>query len=207
LQRALSARGFAVQIANAGITGDTAFGGLARVDDPVPPGTDAVILELGGNDGLRGNDPSSTKGALDQIIRRLKSRNIAVLLCGIKAPRHHSPEYIRGFDAMFPQLAANHNLLFYPFFLDGVVYHPVRAHIDGIHPTEVGIDYIVLRILPKVEQLIAQVKEKRVAASERTNTNRAQGLESREPRLVPESRSVPWATRPMNINADVPMNP
>ena len=165
LQQALTARGVAVEITNAGISGDTAAGGLSRVDWAVPPGTEAVILELGGNDGLLAGDPNATKTALDQIIRRLKARNIAVLFCGIKAPRQYGDNYTRAFDNLFPQLAAYHGLLFYPFFLDGVVYDPVRAQPDGIHPTAAGVDYIVARILPKVEQLIAQVQQRRPVAT------------------------------------------
>ncbi len=165
LQRALAARGIAAEITNAGVSGDTASGGLARMDWAVPPGTEAVILELGGNDGLFGGDPAVTKAALHQIIRRLRARNIAVLFCGIKAPRQYGDGYTRAFDNLFPQLAANHGLLFYPFFLDGVVYHPVRAQPDGIHPTAAGIDYIVARVLPKAEQLVAQVQQRRPAAT------------------------------------------
>ena len=173
LQRALAARGLAVEITNAGVSGDTAAGGLARMDWAVPPGTEAVILELGGNDGLFAADPGDTKDTLNQIIRRLKARNIAILFCGIKAPRHYGNEYIRAFDGLFPRLAANHGLLFYPFFLDGVVYHPVRAQPDGIHPTAAGIDYIVARILPKAEELVAQAKQRRPGY---VATDRAQDL-------------------------------
>lgn len=172
LQSALLAKGLAVEITNAGMPGDTASGGLARLDWSVPPNTDAVILELGGNDGWFAADPATTKAALDQIIRRLKARNIEVLFCGIKAPRHHSPDYVRTFDNIFPQLAAKHGVLFYPFFLDGVVYHPTRAQHDGIHPTEAGINYIVARILPKAEQLVEQVKRRRGINSARDSEAR-----------------------------------
>ena len=200
LQHALAARGIAVEIANAGVNGDTATGGLARMDWAIPVGTEAVILELGGNDGLLAADPSSVKATLDQIIRRLKARNIAVLFCGIKAPRHYGNDYFRVFDGLFPQLAANHGLLFYPFFLDGVVFHPTRAQPDGIHPTAAGVDYIVARILPKAEELVGQVKTRRqIAAADREYKMVRQPLLTHIPELakiietiaVSESKTIP----------------
>ena len=120
LQKALRANGVAVEIANAGVSGDTSSGGLARLDWSVPDGTDAVILELGANDMLRGIDPKVTRAALDEIISRLKGRGIAVLLCGMLAPPNLGPDYARAFDAIYPELAAKHGVTLYPFFLDGV---------------------------------------------------------------------------------------
>src|SRR6185503_7394408 len=118
--RALRARGLAIEIANAGVSGDTAAGGLARLDWSVPDGTDAVILELGANDALRGADPKQTRASLDAIIRRLKERRIAVLLAGMLAPRNLGPDYASAFDPIYPELAAAHDLVFDPFILDGV---------------------------------------------------------------------------------------
>jgi acyl-CoA thioesterase-1 len=157
----LRAKGHAVEIANAGVSGDTPSGGLARLDWSVPDGTDAVILELGANDGLRGIDPKVTRAALDGILRRLKERRIAVLFTGMRAPRNMGPAYVQAFDAIFPQLAAAHDVVYYPFFLDGVVGDRALNQGDGLHPTAAGINAIVERILPKAEELIARVKAKR----------------------------------------------
>lgn len=161
LARALAAKGAAVDIANAGVSGDTASAGLARLDWSVPEGTDAVILELGANDALRGLDPALTRQALDAIITRLQQRRIAVLLCGMRAPRNLGPDYARAFDAIFPDLAARHGIAFYPFFLDGVVGDPRLNQRDGIHPTAAGVDVIVARILPSVEALVGRLRAAR----------------------------------------------
>src|SRR5207253_6609011 len=98
LERALKAKGYNVAIQNAGVSGDTATGGLARLDWSVADGTDAVILELGANDALRGSDPKATRAALEQIIKRLKERRIAVLPAGLLAPRNLGPEYAKAID-------------------------------------------------------------------------------------------------------------
>jgi acyl-CoA thioesterase-1 len=157
LQRALAAKGLAVEIANAGVSGDTASGGLARLDWSVPDGTDAVILELGANDALRGFDPAITRNALDTILRRLKARNIPVLLAGMLAPRNLGADYASAFDAIYPDLAKQYGAILYPFFLTGVVGNPKLNQADGLHPTAEGVGIIVNAILPKVEELIAQV--------------------------------------------------
>src|SRR5262245_17281782 len=160
LEAALRAKGIAVEIANAGVSGDTAAGGLARLDWSVPDGTDAVILELGANDALRGLDPQGTRAALQEILRRLKERKIAVLLAGMRAPRNMGADYVGAFDPIFPELAAEFDAVLYPFFLDAVVADPALNQADGLHPTERGVDAIVSRILPKVEELVARVKAK-----------------------------------------------
>ena len=161
LQRALNAKGHAVEIANAGVSGDTAAGGLARLDWSVPEGTDAVILELGANDALRGSDPKATRAALDTIIRRLKERRIAVLLAGMLAPRNLGPDYAKAFDPIYPELAAAHDLVFYPFIVEGVAGDPALNQADGIHPTAAGVDVMVSGMLPKAEELVARVKAAR----------------------------------------------
>ncbi len=161
LQQALAAKGYAVKIVDAGVSGDTASDGLARLDWSVPEETDAVILELGANDALRGIDPAVTRKALDEILRRLKERRIPVLLCGMLAPRNLGTAYAQAFDGIFPELAASHNVLFYPFFLDGVATKPALNQQDGIHPNPAGVDLIVERILPKMEELIARAKSLR----------------------------------------------
>jgi acyl-CoA thioesterase-1 len=160
LEQALRAKGLAVEVANAGVSGDTSSGGLARLDWSVPEGTDAVILELGANDMLRGVDPKVTRDALSEIVRRLKARHIEVLLCGMLAAPNLGADYGRAFDAIYPELAAANDLLLYPFFLDGVVADP-KLHIgDGLHPTGEGVAKIVAGILPKAEALLARVRAK-----------------------------------------------
>src|SRR3984893_15080631 len=120
LEAALKAKGLAVEIANAGVSGDTASGGLARLDWSVPAGTDAVILELGANDMLRGMDPKITRAALAEIVRRLRERHIAVLLAGMRVAPNLGAEYAHQFESIYSALAAKDGVLLYPFFLDGV---------------------------------------------------------------------------------------
>jgi acyl-CoA thioesterase-1 len=158
LQKALAAKGIVVAISNAGVSGDTMSGGLARLDWSVPPGTDAVILELGANDALRGIDPAVTRHALDSILGALAKRKIPVLLCGMLAPRNLGSDYAQKFDAIFPDVAKANGLIFYPFFLDGVVTNRKLNQGDGLHPTAAGVDVIVAKIFPKVEELIAHVR-------------------------------------------------
>ncbi len=160
LERALRAKGFAIEVANAGVSGDTSSGGLSRLDWSVPDGTDAVILELGANDMLRAVDPKVTRAALTEIVRRLKERRIEVLLCGMQAARNLGPDYARAFDPIYPDLAAANGLLLYPFFLDGIVGDAKLNQSDGLHPTAAGVAKIVEGILPKVEELIARVRAK-----------------------------------------------
>jgi acyl-CoA thioesterase-1 len=161
LQKALTEKGLAVAISNAGVSGDTMSGGLGRLDWSVPDGTEAVILELGANDMLRGVDPQVTRNAMQEILRRLQERHIAVLVCGMMAARNLGPDYARAFDPIFPELAAAGHLLIYPFFLDGVAGKRDLNQPDGLHPSGAGVDVIVSRILPKVEELVQQVRSQR----------------------------------------------
>jgi acyl-CoA thioesterase-1 len=158
LERALKAKDIAVEVINAGVSGDTSAGGLARLDWSVPEGTDAVILELGANDMLRGLDPAAARSALAEIVRRLKARRIEVLLCGMRSAPNLGPDYGRAFDAIYPELAAANDLILYPFFLDGVMGDRAMMQADGLHPTAEGVAKIVTGILPKVEALIARVR-------------------------------------------------
>jgi acyl-CoA thioesterase-1 len=158
LQSALNAKGYNVAIENAGVSGDTASGGLGRLDWSVPDGTDAVIVELGANDALRGLDPKLTRAALEAIIERLKARRIAVMLAGMLAPRNLGEDYAKAFDPIYPELAAAHDLVLYPFILDGVAGDPALNQADGLHPTAAGVDVMVARMLPKAEELLARVK-------------------------------------------------
>jgi acyl-CoA thioesterase-1 len=161
LERALQAKGLAVAIANAGVSGDTATGGLARLDWSVPAGTEAAIVELGAIDMLRGVDPALTRKALEEIVRRLTARKIVVLLAGMKAAPNLGPDYGGAFESIYSDLAARYRLLLYPFFLAGVVSEAKLNQRDGIHPTAAGIDVIVAGILPKAEELVAQAKAQR----------------------------------------------
>lgn len=160
LEAALKARGHAVKIIDAGVSGDTTRGGLARLDWSLGEGADAVIVELGGNDALRGLAPKHTRAALDEILGKLKSRNIPVLLAGMMAPPNLGPDYGAEFNRLYSELAKKHDILLYPFFLDGVAARPELNQGDGIHPTAAGIDVIVGRILPSVEALVEQAQSK-----------------------------------------------
>jgi len=124
----------------------------------VPRAPDAVIVELGANDALRGLDPKLTQKALDSILTRLQERHIAVLLAGMKAPRNMGADYTKGFDAIYPALAAAHPVIIYPFFLEGVAADPKLNQADGMHPNAAGVDIIVQRMLPQVEELIVRAQ-------------------------------------------------
>src|SRR5437870_6881438 len=132
LERALKAKGLAVEVTNAGVSGDTASGGLARLDWSVPEGTNAVILELGANDMLRGTDPSRTRQALDEIVRRLTERRIPVLLAGMRGVANLGSDYARDFETIYSELASRHGLLFYPFFLEGIAGEAGLNQGDGL---------------------------------------------------------------------------
>ncbi len=157
LERELTKRGRAVAVANAGVSGDTATGGLDRVDWSVPDGTDGVILELGANDMLRGTDPAVTRKALDSIITRLKDRGIPVLLAGMRASANLGPDYVARFDAIYPDLAQAHGLVLYPFFLAGVAGERGLNLDDGLHPNPRGVGAIVTGILPAVESFLGRL--------------------------------------------------
>ena len=163
LERALKAEGLAVEVANAGVSGDTSSGGLSRLEWSVPDGTDAVILGLGANDMLRGIDPQITRKTLDTMVRRLKDRGIAVLLAGMRAPPNLGPDYQRAFDSIYPDLAKAHDVLIYPFFLDGIAVNAKLNQADGIHPTAEGVAEVVRRILPAAKELIARARDKRAS--------------------------------------------
>lgn len=158
LERALKAKGHAVEVINAGVSGDTTAAGLDRLQWAVPEKTDAVILELGANDALRGLDPAQAKSNLDKIIKALKAGGSDVLLAGMSAPRNLGPEYVRAFDGMYPELAKTHDVLLYPFFLDGIALDSKLNLPDGMHPNPRGVAEITKRILPTVEQLIGRVR-------------------------------------------------
>ena len=159
LQKALETTGRRIVIENAGVSGDTTQAGLDRLDWSIGDGIDGVIVELGANDALRGLDPAQTRSALDQIIVRLKARKIPVMLAGMRAPPNMGADFQQRFDSIFPELAREHGLILYPFFLDGVAGRRELNQNDGIHPTADGIKLIVERILPSVERFIASLAQ------------------------------------------------
>jgi len=161
LQKSLEAKGIAVDMINAGVSGDTTSGGRDRLDWSVPEGTEAVILELGANDALRGIDPRVTRAALTDILTRLKARRIAVLLCGMVAPPNYGSDYSARFNAIYPELAKSFGVPLYPFFLEGVAAAARLNQADGLHPTAEGVDMIVKNILPTVEAFLGTISGQR----------------------------------------------
>jgi acyl-CoA thioesterase-1 len=161
LQKALEAKGIKVDMINAGVSGDTASGGRERLDWSVPEGTEAVILELGANDALRGTDPEVTRAALSDILSRLKARGIAVLLCGMYAPPNYGSDYAARFNAIYPELSKSFGVPLYPFFLDGVAADAKLNQADGMHPTADGINIIVKNFLPTVEAFLGTISGQR----------------------------------------------
>jgi acyl-CoA thioesterase-1 len=165
LERALKARGHAVEVINAGVSGDTTANGLARVAWAVPERTGAVILELGANDALRGLDPGQARANLEKIITAVKGGGAEILLAGMFAPRSMGRDYVRAFEGMYPDLATKHGLILYPFFLDGVAMDAKLNLDDGLHPNPRGVAEITKKILPSVEQLIERARAKHAAAT------------------------------------------
>ncbi len=158
LQQSLRIKGYNVIVINAGVSGDTAAGGLSRLDWSIDEDVDGVIIELGANDALRGTPPASTRASLEQLLLRLKNQNIDLLLTGMLAPPNLGPDYGRAFNAIFPDLARKYDLVFYPFFLKNVAGIPSLNQPDGLHPTPQGVKVIVQNILPKVEELLKKSK-------------------------------------------------
>ena len=156
LEAALKARGHNVTVVNAGVSGDTASAALARLDWALPDDASAVIVELGGNDALQGIPPEGTKKALTAIIETLQARGLPVLLTGMEAPRNMGKDYVEEFRAIYADLAAQYDVVFYPFFLEGAALTDGMMQGDGIHPSAKGIAAIVENILPKVEELLAR---------------------------------------------------
>ncbi|MFT4183432.1 MAG: arylesterase [Rhizobium sp.] len=157
LQAGLKAKGLDISIADAGVSGDTTSGGLARVDWSVPDGTDGVILELGANDALRGIAPEETEKNLEAIIVRLKERNIPVLLAGMLAPPNMGPDYAAKFNPIYKRLADKYQLPLYPFFLDGVATHADLQLADGMHPNSKGVDVMVRNFEPVATSFIGMI--------------------------------------------------
>jgi len=158
LQAALKARGHDVVILDGGVSGDTSAGGRARIDWALGDNPDAVILELGANDGLRAIDPAEMQQNLTTIMDTLAARHLPVLLTGMEAPPNLGAAYGAQFRAVFGRLAARPGVLFDPFFLAGVAAEPDLNQADGMHPNAVGVKRIVARLVPMVEQLLGEVR-------------------------------------------------
>lgn len=150
LQAALAERGLNVAVSNAGVSGDTTAGGLARLDWMLAESPDVVIVELGANDALRGIPPEQVEKNLDAILTRLTAEGVGVVLAGMLAPPNMGKDYGAAFNALYPRLAERHAVAFYPFFLDGVAARADLLQRDGMHPTADGVAEIVRRILPTV---------------------------------------------------------
>ena len=160
LEQALKVRGQEVRVVNAGVSGDTAAAGLARLDWAMSNDASAVIIELGANDALQGLDPAATKAVLEKIITQVKARGLPILLAGMEAPRNLGKDYVDQFRDMYVDLAQRYDVVFYPFFLDGVALDDKFMQGDGLHPNAQGVARIVELILPKVEELLARVSAK-----------------------------------------------
>jgi acyl-CoA thioesterase-1 len=160
LEAALRRKGHDVEVRNAGVSGDTAAQGAARLDWAVSDDVDAAIVELGANDALRGLPVAQAEMAIGEILSKLKARGIPTLLAGMRAPPNLGADYASQFDGMYQRLATAHGVLVYPFFLEGVAARPDLNQPDGIHPNAQGVEAIVARILPTVEALITAAKEK-----------------------------------------------
>jgi acyl-CoA thioesterase I len=158
LEAALKAKGHDVVVMNAGVSGDTASQGAARLDWALTDDVDGVLVELGANDALRGLPPEQAEAAMDEILGKLKQRDLPVLLLGMKAPPNLGPEYAAKFDAVYPALAAKYGAALYPFYLDGVAAEAKLNQADGMHPNAEGVNEIVKRLLPTVETFLSQMK-------------------------------------------------
>jgi acyl-CoA thioesterase-1 len=161
LEEALHDAGYDVRVINAGVSGDTSAGGLSRLDWALSDKPHVVLLELGGNDALRGLPPAETYANLDAILVRLKNHPISVILAGMQAPRNLGEDYTTAFDAIYPRLASKYALAFYPFFLEGVALDPALNQADGIHPNAAGVREIVRRILPLLKAELDKIKPRR----------------------------------------------
>ena len=164
LQMALQAKGHKVEIVNAGVSVDTTAGGADRLEWTLQNGGDAVILELGANDALRGLEPKEVRANLDRMLTAIAATGTPVLLAGMRAPGNWGSDYVKTFDAIFPDLAAKHGAALYPFFLDGVALNAQLVQADGLHPTAAGVAEIVKRILPDAEALVARAQARQSTA-------------------------------------------
>jgi acyl-CoA thioesterase-1 len=165
LEAALRDAGVNARVVNAGVSGDTSAGGLARIDWVLVDEPDLVIVELGANDGLRGLSPKDMEANLDAILIRLADKGIPAVLTGMRAPANLGRAYADAFKAVFPRLAARHGIAFYPFFLDGVAAQPALNQADGIHPNPAGVNVIVERLAPTILKALDDIEQASKAPS------------------------------------------
>jgi acyl-CoA thioesterase I len=158
LGQALKDQGMKATVINGGVAGDTTADGLSRLDWSLADDPTVVIVELGGNDALRGLDPAATKKNLDKILTKLQQQHRGILLAGMLAPPNLGSDYSASFNPIFPDLAKQHDVTLYPFFLDGVAGNPALVQPDGIHPTAEGVAIIVQRILPSLHEAIDKAR-------------------------------------------------
>ncbi len=157
LENSLATSGYPVTVINAGVSGDTSAGGLARLEWALAVNPQIVLVELGANDALRGLDPAQTYNNLDEILARLKKAGCLIVFAGMRAPRNLGLDYTIEFDQIYPDLAERHDLYFYPFFLEGVATDPGLNQADGIHPNAEGVRVVVKGIQPLVVKAIEEV--------------------------------------------------
>src|ERR1700722_3598495 len=162
LQAALKASGIDAEVENAGVSGDTSSGGLSRLDWSLSNHPDAAIIELGSTYMLRGIPPEVTEKNLRAILTTLQKDHIAVLLTGMQAQRNLGADYVKAFDGIYPRLARDYNVVFYPFFLDGVALDPKLNQADGMHPNPAGEKIVVARMLPYVKKMLAPLLNNKV---------------------------------------------
>ena len=160
LEAALQSRHPGLKIINGGVSGDTAADGLARLDWALTDDVGALIVGLGANDALRGLDVAQTETALNAIMVKAQEKNLPVLILGMKSPPNMGPDYVARFDGLYPRLAAKYQALLYPFYLEGIAANAGLNQADGIHPNGQGVDVIVSKVMPSVEELIGKVRLK-----------------------------------------------
>lgn len=159
LEAALKKAGENVIVENAGVSGDTTSGGLERLDWAVTDGVDAVIVELGANDMLRGLAPDIARKNLDAILNKLSQKGVSVLLVGMLAAPNLGPDYAASFNPIYPDLAAKYGALLYPFYFAGLDGDTSLLQKDGLHPTRAGIEKVVAGLLPEARELVRRVRD------------------------------------------------
>ena len=158
LQQVLQESGHDVIVQNGGVSGDTTAGGWARLEWALMDGADAVIVELGANDMLRGIDPGSARSNLSAILATLHQRGIPTMVAGMRAPQNLGATYVTAFESMYPELAQQYDAILYPFFLEGVAGEAWLNQEDGIHPNRTGVRHIIENMMPAVLELLAEVE-------------------------------------------------
>jgi acyl-CoA thioesterase-1 len=152
LEALLKAKGRNVTVLNQGVSGDTTAGGLDRLDWMLAVKPDIVLVELGGNDALRGIDPAVTEKNLAAIVEKLQANHVTVWLAGMMAPRNLGPDYVTAFDGLYKRIADAYKVPLYPFILDGVAQDPALNQADGLHPNPKGAETVAEKLLPFVTQ-------------------------------------------------------